>query len=204
MVQVDVFWSYGLASGLALASRRGIVREPRVFESRYFVATLLWIALFFAPSGIYLLWGFPAWETMFLARDHSDIPAWLATLFAATNVSQGALGFWVTARILRSGRARAAVFQAIWSHAAVVFILLFGWDGSGFRRFTYAGTGEDWARGTEYPWVAFFSSPVFHSLIALALALVPTYAWLAQRLAAAGRRAADPAVATLVLPSDPR
>lgn len=183
MVQVDVFWSYGLASGLAIAARKKIAREPRALENPYFLATLLWIALFFAPSGIYLLWGFPGWETMFLARTHADIPAWLATLFAATNISQGVLGYWVTSSLIRAGRPRAAALQTVWSHLAVAFILVVGWDGSGWRRFTYAGTGDDWANGVVYPVSAFFSSPVFFALLGLGAVLLPTYAWLARRFA---------------------
>jgi hypothetical protein len=58
MVQVDVFWSYGIGAGLGIASSR---RAP---ESRwsdpYLMKTLPFLALVFAPSGLYLLWSFPS------------------------------------------------------------------------------------------------------------------------------------------------
>src|SRR5687767_4244632 len=133
MVQVDIFWSYGLAAGLTLAAKSRIQRDPKPFTNEHFLGVIGWIALFFAPSGLYLLWEFPYWETMFLAREHRDIPTWLVVLFGITNITQGILGYWVTWKLLRQGRNLAAVLQPIWSHAAMFTILTFGWDGSGWK-----------------------------------------------------------------------
>lgn len=178
MVQVDVFWSYGLASGLALAAGKKLKKEPDPWVNKYFILTLLWIAVFFAPSGLYLLWQFPYWETMFLARTHTDIPAWLVTLFGVTNVTQGVLGYYVTWRLLRSGHDFAAKMQTVWSHAMMAAILVFGWDGSGFKRFSYSGNADEWANSVPYAWTQFFTSPVAFALIGLGLFLVPTYIYL--------------------------
>jgi hypothetical protein len=175
MVQVDVFWSYGLSSGLALAASRQIRKMPEPWFNRYFVATLAWTAMIFAPSGAYLLWAFPGWETMFVAAQHRDIPAWLVAAFGLTNVTQGVLGYYITWRLLRSGRDFAAMLQPIWSHLAMLFILVFGWDGSGWRRFTYAGTGEEWHSGVTYPWTDFFRSEVFYTLLGMGVFFIPTY-----------------------------
>ncbi len=183
MVQVDVFWSYGLASGLALAGREQLRREATPFDNRVFTGMLLWIALLFAPSGVYLLWAFPSWETMFVAPDHAAIPAWLVALFALTNVSQAVLGFYVTWRCLRAGRDRVAWLQTIGSHAAMLFVLVVGWDGTGIQRFTYTGTAADFATGVAYPWRAFIGSPVFVALAVMGLVLVPSYAWLCRAFA---------------------
>ena len=73
MVQVDVFWSYGLASGLALAAGKNLKKVEDPWVNKYFLGILIWISVFFAPSGIYLLWNFPGWETMFVAETHRDI-----------------------------------------------------------------------------------------------------------------------------------
>jgi hypothetical protein len=175
MVQVDVFWSYGLAAGLAVAAKHQLKREAEPFNNKHFTAIVLWTALVFAPSGMYLLWAFPYWETMFVARTYEDIPPWLVTAFAATNVTQAVLGYWVTWKLLRAGKDFAAMMQPIWSHAAMLFILFVGWDGSGFKRFSYAGNGDEWARGVEYPWTAWFSSPVFYALLGMAVVFIPTY-----------------------------
>lgn len=182
MVQVDIFWSYGLSAGLALAGHRQIKKAPTWWDNKPFLFTTLWTATIFAPSGIFLLWSFPGWETMFVASNHQSIPAWLVTLFSVTNVTQGILGFYVTAYFIRKNKWTAATAQTIWSHAAMLFILIFGWDGSGFRRFLYAGTGEEWHSGVHYDLSAFFSGPVFYALLGLGVAFLPTYFWLVKYL----------------------
>jgi hypothetical protein len=182
MVQVDVFWSYGLSAGLALAGHREIAKAPSWWENKAFLFNVLWTACVFAPSGIFLLWSFPGWETMFVATNHSSIPAWLVTIFALTNVTQGVLGFYITSSLIRSGRWSAAVWQPIWSHAAMFFILVVGWDGTGFRRFFYPGTGEEWHTGVHYDLSQFFSGPVFFSLLGLGVVFLPTYFGLIRAL----------------------
>lgn len=175
MVQVDIFWSYGLNAGLALAAGKALKKHDSFWKNPYFTLSLLWTATIFAPSGIYLLWNFPSWETMFVAQNHLSIPAWLVCLFSLTNITQGILGFWVTYYFLRRGNQRAAALQTIWSHAAMLFVLVFGWDGSGFRRFFYAGTGDDWFQGSPYPFTAFFTAPIFYTLLGMGVIFIPTY-----------------------------
>jgi hypothetical protein len=181
MVQVDIFWSYGLASGLALAASKHLKKEKNPWKNEYFVLTLLWVAILFAPSGMYLLWEFPSWETMFVARGHADIPGWLVALFGATNITQGVLGFYVTWRLLRSGKELAAKMQTVWSHVAMLLVLAVGWDGTAWKRFTYSGTGQDWAAGVELPWTGFFTSPVFYTLLGMSVFFVPSYVYLCLR-----------------------
>ena len=177
MVQVDVFWSYGLASGLTLAAGDKL-RSVDLWGNKYLVAIMLWIAALFAPSGMYLLWNFPSWETMFVAASRDDIPGWLVALFGLTNVTQGLLGYWTTARYLRSGRTKAAKMQTIWSHAAMLFILVVGWDGTGWLRFTNTRSWDDFHAGILNPWYQFFDSPVFWTLLGMGVILIPTYAYL--------------------------
>lgn len=77
------------------------------------------------------------------------------------NVTQGILGFAVTACYLRMQKTKMAVGQCLGAHAAMLFILVFGWDGSGYRRFFYAGTGDQWHQGIEFPLSAFWQSSIF-------------------------------------------
>ena len=147
MVEVDVFWAYGLGAGFAAAATHQIALGKdrpagaattgwqRYVSSPYFTVTVLYCALLFAPSGAYLLWAFPDWETMQVAHTHASLPAWLVTLFAATNVSQGILGYWITARLIRSGRRYAAFLQVALGYFGMFFILVHGWDGRGYQRF---------------------------------------------------------------------
>jgi hypothetical protein len=175
MVQVDVFWTYGLNAGLAMAASHALKKEKSFWNNRFFTLSLLWTACVFAPSGIYLLWNFPAWETMFVARDHLTIPAWLACLFSLTNILLGVLGFWVTYYFIKKNAKKAALAQTVWSHAVMLFILIFGWDGSGHERFFYSGNGDDWYNNIKYPWTHFFNSPVFYTLLGMAVVFIPTY-----------------------------
>jgi hypothetical protein len=175
MVQVDIFWSYGLSAGLALAAGPALKEEPSFWDNKFFTLTLLWSAIIFGPSGIYLLWQFPAWETMFVAQNHLSIPTWLVCLFSVTNITQGILGFYITWYFLRKGNQRMAALQTIWSHCAMLFVLAVGWDGTGYKRFFYAGTGDEWHQGAEYPISAFFSAPIFFTLLGLGVAFIPTY-----------------------------
>ena len=98
MVQVDVFWSYAIGAGFAAAAAEQIRKkeaagEFRLLENASFARALIFLGALFAPSGICLLWAFPGWETMYVARTWDDIPAWLVAAFAVTNVTQGILGF---------------------------------------------------------------------------------------------------------------
>jgi hypothetical protein len=171
VVQVDVFWSYALGAGLACAAHRELEREETPSESKYFVRTLLFLSVLFAPSGIYLLWNFPGWETMFV-WDRS-IPAWLVTGFAITNVTQGVLGFFVCYWLIRKGRIYAANLQWLLGYLVMFFILVHGWDGTGFRRFLYSGTIEQWRAGIDIPIYRFFISEVLATLLVMGLVLLP-------------------------------
>ncbi|OBG27888.1 hypothetical protein [Mycobacterium sp. 852002-51057_SCH5723018] len=159
MVQVDVFWSYAIGAGFAMAATRQIARagrtEPasgpvpnrwRRFSSPHRSVTLLYCAVLFAASGIYLLWAFPDWETMQVATDHASIPAWLVTIFAITNVTQGLLGYWVAERLILAGHHYAAFLQVCLGYFAMFFILVHGWDGRGYQRFFSADkeTFQSW------------------------------------------------------------
>ena len=154
MVEVDVFWAYGLGAGFAAAATHQIalgkdrpsgaatVGWQRYVSSPYFTVAVLYCAMMFAPSGAYLLWAFPDWETMQVAHSHTSLPAWLVTLFAFTNVSQGILGYWVTAKLIRAGRRYAALLQVALGYFGMFFILVHGWDGRGYERFFSANRSE--------------------------------------------------------------
>ena len=82
MVEVDIFWAYGIGAGFAAAATHQIARSKdrpdgspdsgwkRLVSSPYAFVSVLYCALLFAPSGAYLLWAFPDWETMQVAQHH--------------------------------------------------------------------------------------------------------------------------------------
>ena len=175
MVQVDVFWSYGLGASFAAAAARQLRKIGNPFESKYFTCTLLFLSLVFAPSGIYLLWEFPHWETMQVATTWGDLPAWLVTTFAVTNVALGILGFYVSYWFIKKGRYYAAHIQYFLGYFCMFFILLYGWDGTGWQRFLYDATMHDgvlWSPGM-HDGLGFLTSHVCFTLLGMGVVLVP-------------------------------
>lgn len=163
MVQVDVFWSYGIGASFALGAFRQLRRlqagegagdfklnraqtrrlermvrkiesGDRAFNNQYFLKTLLFLSLLFVPSGSNLLWSNPNWETMQVG-DYESIPGWLVSGFTITNVTQGILGYYVTYECLMRGKYHRAALQAMLAYLGFWFILVNGWDKTGYRRF---------------------------------------------------------------------
>ncbi|PJZ70996.1 hypothetical protein CH373_00205 [Leptospira perolatii] len=191
MVQVDVFWSYGLGAGYAMAAARQIRKlqedgkgsgsiqsvskekgDVPFWKNTYFITNLLYLALLFAPSGLYLVWQFTSWETMHVGD--KGMPGWLVALFGMTNVSQGILGFWVVWKLLKAGKSYLAYLQVPLAYFGMFFILVHGWDGTGYQRF-FSPTAEDfqnnWTWATAGKW---FSSDVAITLDAMGVILIPT------------------------------
>lgn len=137
MVQVDVFWAYGLGANLAWAAGRQLVKKDKPYESGYFVWTLLFLALVWAPTGSLLLFRHPSWETMQAAENLAAIPIFLTIGFGITNITQGILGFWIGLMLMQKGRYYLANLNWIFGYLGMLFILLYAWDGMGYDRFLY-------------------------------------------------------------------
>ncbi|MEZ6186158.1 MAG: hypothetical protein R3F62_14250 [Planctomycetota bacterium] len=194
MVQVDVFWSYALGAGFALAASRQIAEErprsreevregaPAWWQAAPFVKTLLFLALVFGPSGAFLLSAFPSWETMHVARGRDDLPALLVTAFGFTNVTQGILGYWVVRRLVLGGRWKLAQAQWLLGYFCMFFVLVHGWDGTGYVRFFSAD--PSWIAGWGWSDAArWMISPVALSLGVMGLVLLPLLlGWMASWL----------------------
>jgi len=197
MVQVDVFWSYGIGSTFALAAARQLrARRPQQLKPAvpedvhprwtdpYLMRTLLFLALVFVPSGVWLVWGYPSWETMH-AGDR-DMPAWLVTLFAATNVTQGLVGYFVTEWLLVRGRTYLAYLQVVAGYLGMFFILVHGWDGKGYQRF-FSETRADFL-AWDGQWTEWLTSGVATSLYGMGAVLAPVLLITVARWHVAGYR----------------
>jgi hypothetical protein len=204
MVEVDVFWAYGIGSGFALSAAAQLRSEPAdpqpdpgpdrpaAAASPLLLTATLYCAALFAPSGAWLLWGYPSWETMHVGSS-TTIPAWLVALFAITNTTQGVLGFLVTRWLLRAGRHRLATFQLVAAYLGMFFILVHGWDGRGYQRF-FSPTRADFRAWPTAPalthvghWVG---SGVALTLYGMGVVLLPVMFTLYVRWHQAGRRLA--------------
>lgn len=175
MVQVDVFWSYGIGAGFAVANTFQLERQQAAARSPYqhtsFRDTVLYLGAFFVPSGAFLLAQFPSWETMHVAT-RDDIPGWLTAAFTATNFTQGVLGFAVAAALLRRRQQYAAYLQWVLGYFLLFFILVHGWDGTGYKRFLSTTRADflTWTWGTGLRWV---TEDVALSLMAMGAVMLP-------------------------------
>lgn len=218
MVQVDVFWSFGLGAGFAVASARQLrlrqelraggaqegehSRELAIagetggrsdfsdlLQNRFMMQNILYAALLFAPSGIYLLWDFTNWETM--QAGAKTMPAWLIVLFAITNVSQAILGFWVTERLIVRGRQYLGLLMAWVGYFGMFFLLVNGWDKTGWHRF-FSEDRSDFQAWSSEPAIdqvtSWLSSDVALTLYAMGVILIPVMAVIMVRSLGGGYR----------------
>lgn len=180
MVQVDVVWSYAFGATFAAIAAHQLKKEDKPFATKVFVFTLLFLSLLFAPSGIYLLWEHTQWETMQVATSKEDLPAWLVTLFAFTNITQGILGYYVSYKLARSNKIYES--HANWIIAWIIFwfILVCGWDCTGYQRFLYdmsVNNGELWSPGKHMGITFFYASRVWWTLVVMGCFFAPMLVW---------------------------
>ena len=182
MVQVDVFWSYAIGAGVAVAAARQIqqadLQNIKALDTRAFRNAMLFLGILFAPSGLYLLWAHPSWETMHVAAAGRDvIPAWLVALFAITNITQGIAGFLIAAWFVRKGKLYGAYLQWVAGYFGMYFILVHGWDGTGYIRFFSASADQipGWTWATAGAWL---TSDVGIALDVIGIAFIPTLLYL--------------------------
>ena len=176
MVQVDVVWSYAFGATFAAAAARQLEKQEKPFDNKWYIFILLFLSIFFAPSGLYLLWEHTQWETMQVATNFNDIPAWLVTAFAVTNITQGILGYWTTFRLIKKKNYYGA--HANWMVAWIIFwfILVCGWDCTGWQRFLYdmsVNNGELWAPGKQMGLSFFYASRVWWTLVVMGVCFAP-------------------------------
>jgi len=189
MVQVDVVWSYAFGASFAAAAAHQLKKEDKPFSTKWFVFTLLFLSLLFAPSGIYLLWEHTQWETMQVATCKEDLPAWLVTLFAFTNITQGILGYYVSYKLAKSNKLYASHVNWIVAWIIFWFILVCGWDCTGYQRFLYdmsVNNGELWSPGKHMGISFFYASRVWWTLIVMGCFFAPMLVWGTQWIACLG------------------
>ncbi len=182
MVQVDVFWGYGFGASLAVASGVQLSGSKEPFYTKYFVQTVLFLALFWAPTGMLLLLRHPSWETMQAADTLQSIPPWLVIAFGITNITQGILGFWIGQKLMAKGHYYWANMNWLLGYFGMFFILLYGWDGLGYDRFLYDRDmhpgSPAWFPGASGAQVNAWGSFVKHLCSSVAITLYEDGIWL--------------------------
>ncbi len=156
MIQIDPFWAYSFGAGFALAARHQLTTrtvpsvtrvEPKAVPTSASSArhpqlwtTVAFTSLLFVPTGLYLLLAFPSWETMHAAPDGG--PPWLGAAAAILNISLAVAGLLVTQALLRRGQQELAFGQLLLGYFGFFFLLVHGWDGTGYQRF-FSPTTQD-------------------------------------------------------------
>ncbi|KAF9179554.1 hypothetical protein BGZ50_006851 [Haplosporangium sp. Z 11] len=173
MIEVDVFWSFSFGAVFAACSAGTLKNEETFWSTPSFVYTLLFLSLIFAPSGLYLLWDNPGWESMFVLGDKNEIHAILPTVFAFTNVLLGIIGYYITYSKIRQYRHEPQQNMTIhkyWIHAYTCFTAILG---MGYNRFLYPADYVAWRAGTTFPMTDFLNSRILFTLLAMGVVLLP-------------------------------
>ncbi len=176
MLTVDWAWTYAFGAGFAACAARQLKKEEKPFDNQWYVFTLTFFSVFFVPACVYLLWEHPQWESAQLAKTFTDLPAWLVTGYAVTNVTQGILGFWVSFKLIKKGNYYAA--HANWMAAWILmwFLAFCGWDCTGYQRWLYdmsVNNGQYWTPGTHMGVRFFYASKIWWTLVVMGIFFVP-------------------------------
>ncbi|MEC4684752.1 MAG: hypothetical protein VST71_03345 [Nitrospirota bacterium] len=94
MIQVDIPGAIAAGQIFALLSKKYLKKEENIFTNRLTGPISLYFALFFAPVGMFLLIGWPAWESMYWWK-WIEKPAFnppVAFFYIAFNISMILLG----------------------------------------------------------------------------------------------------------------
>ncbi|KAI9138376.1 hypothetical protein BKA69DRAFT_1177426, partial [Paraphysoderma sedebokerense] len=188
MIQIDIFWSFAFGAMFAafayntlsehykfLRSKEKVKTKltyEEIFVNKIFFDLLIFMSFLFIPSGVYLLWAFPTWESMLLLKDKDTTHAIIPTLFTFSNAFMATLGFYVTARkIEKTPPNESEKVHFYWITAYTIFTAILG---MGYNRFIFIGTYDDWISGKTNTLAEFFQSEVFNTLLAMATFFVPT------------------------------
>lgn len=182
MVQVDLPGAFAIGQIFAFLSRGYLRREQSLFTNRLLGPFNFYLACGYAPVGMFLLIGWPAWEVMYVTgwvEDPYDRP-WVAGFYVAFTLAMiliGNFAFILGHHWYRTGRDRWVVAGAAIGVALTVLPFLLRW-GVWWR----VGTWEEVRAGLGY---SFWETPFFGGWAVIMSYLVVTTVgmgiWLARR-----------------------
>jgi len=192
MLQVDVFWVYGIGAMFATAAAKQLKGSKSMLETKYFSTLLVYMCLIFVPEAIWLTWSFPHWESMHVYSSLTDIPTPVVVTFIILDFLIAMIGFGIAYRLIIAGKEYLAHVQWFVGYLAFFFVLTNGWDCLAWQRFSWdpTVTGSLWAPGKTML-LDFATSNVAITLYAMAIpTLIPLfvggYIWLRNGFKSAG------------------
>jgi hypothetical protein len=198
MLEVDFFWTFAIGAMFAVAAARQLKEEKSMWVNKYFITLILFMAIFFGATGMVLLWNFPHWETMQVFWIHGDIPLWLILLWFVTNITNPIIAYYWSWHLIKKDQTYEAFLLSIAGYFVFFFVLIYGWDGTGWDRFLYDATitGIPWTPGSNLG-LAWFVSNVAITLYILGVVFLTPHFYICGKWAVDGLRN-DPALKSKV------
>jgi hypothetical protein len=199
MLEVDFFWTFAIGAMFAVAAARQLKEEKSMWVNKYFITLVLFMVIFFGSTGMVLLFQFPHWETMQVFQnlnvyDPAGVPLWLILLWFITNTTNPIIAYYWSWHLIKKDKNYEAFLLSLAGYFVFFFILVFGWDGTGWDRFLYDATitGIPWTQGANLG-LAWFGSNVAITLYILGVVFLTPHFYICGKWAVDGLRS-DPAV----------
>ncbi|MCR4314974.1 MAG: hypothetical protein NUW37_01355 [Planctomycetes bacterium] len=153
MVQIDVPLAFCLGATLALIARDVLLSEPKVFANPFVFRGLFVCSLTIVPVGVFYLWSFPHWDTMYMFEPSyanpfgpaAGIPATLVLGFVPALMLLSLAGFTLTHRLILRGGLFVPILVP-----CLVFAGVCAFCYAMSERMLYVGTYAEFAAGQRY------------------------------------------------------
>lgn len=171
MVQVDLPGAFAIGQIFALLSKDYLRQEPNKYAHRLLGPFNLYLSCMYAPVGMFLLIGWPAWEVMYRTGwvEQPYNRPWAAGFYIAFLLAMiliGNVGFILAHHWYRKGRDRWVIAGALIGVFLTLLPFLLRW-GVWWR----VGTYDEIQAGQGY---SFFEPPFFHGWAVIMSYLVVT------------------------------
>ncbi len=132
MVQVDLPAAFAIGQICAILSKDHLRKEENTFCNRLLGPFNFYMACAFAPVGMFLLIGWPAWEVMYVSGwvENPYNRPWVAlfyVLFAIVMIVLGNVGFILGHRWYRQGHDKRVMIGAIIGVALTLLPFVLRW-----------------------------------------------------------------------------
>jgi len=182
MIQVDLPGAFTVGQVFALLAKKYLKGEPDIFTNKLVGPLNVYLTCGFSPAGLFLLFGWPAWEIMYVTAwvenpFNRPLVAGFYVLFLIAMVLLGNLGFMLGHYWYKKGKDKWVVYGAIVGGILTVLPFLLRW-GVWWNIGTYAEV----TAGGGY---SFWQPPFFHGWLVimsyLAITTVLTGLWFKKR-----------------------
>jgi hypothetical protein len=179
MVQVDFPAAFAIGQIYGLLSKEYLKKDPRIFTNRLLGPLNFFLSCGFAPGGLFLLVGWPAWEVMYTTPWVEDpynkpLVAGFYVLFMIIMVVLGNVGFILAHHWYQIGKDRWVLYGSAAGVILTIFPFLLRWG-----VWLNIGTYSEVAANSGY---SFWKPPFFSGWLVLmsylAVSIIGMGVWL--------------------------